>query len=466
MKKLFKENDLVKFVSIAILVTLILTWIIPGGSFAGKEFTKAAISRIGLNELSISGVYAVSFFLQQIIFVLVIGAFYGIITLTSGYKELVSKCAKFVKGKEIPVALIVSALIAVFVSITSQVFISFIAIPFIITVLLRAGFDKKAAFATTFGSVFVGIIGATYGTEGLYYFSYYMQSDLKADVSTRFAILAVAYVLFNIFNVLYLKNAFKGKKSIDETKEDRFAVEESSKKKVKVWPIIVLLALVAVFAVLGYVRWQEQFEIETFAKFHEYITTKLTIGDHAIFAYILGGVTAFGTWELYSIFPTLLVVALISSLVYKVSLDDVIDGAINGITKMIKPVILMVLAYSVFVLIYWSPIVPTISHWILKAKFNSFSTALAACVSAIFTPDFGYTGYTIGQYLVAAYSKNISDIFVIYPAMNGFIQMIAPTSVILLAGLSYSNVSYKDWIKHIWKFIIALLVVLLIIFAI
>ena len=35
MKKLFKENDLVKVVVIALLVTLVLTWIIPGGAFSG-----------------------------------------------------------------------------------------------------------------------------------------------------------------------------------------------------------------------------------------------------------------------------------------------------------------------------------------------------------------------------------------------------------------------------------------------
>ena len=112
MKKLFKENDLVKVVTIAILVTLILTWIIPGGAFSGTTFTKTDLVRTGLSQLSLSVIYAVSFFLQQIVYVLLLGAFYGVISLTNGYKELVTRCAKFVKGKEIPVVLIVSGLIA------------------------------------------------------------------------------------------------------------------------------------------------------------------------------------------------------------------------------------------------------------------------------------------------------------------------------------------------------------------
>ena len=279
----------------------------------------------------------------------------------------------------------------------------------------------------------------------------------------RAVVLAVAYVIFSIFNVLYIKKMVT--KKVDEAKDDLFAVEESSKKKTKVWPIVVLLSIVAIIAVLGYIKWEENFEISTFTKFHEWLTSA-TIGKHKVVSYVLGNVTAFGTWEIISMVVVLFVVSIIAAIMYKLSIDDVIDGAINGITKMVKPVLLMVLAYSIFVIIYWSAIVPTMVNWVLKAKYNAFSAALAAGISSVFTPDFGYTGYTIGQYLIAAYPKNINDILVIYPAINGFVQMIAPTSVILLAGLSYTKVSYKDWIKYIWKAALVLLVALLIIFVI
>lgn len=464
MKKLFKENDLVKVVTIALLVTLILTWIIPGGSFSGATFTKTDLTRLGISQASLSVVYAVSFFLQQLVYVLILGAFYGVISLTNGYKELVTKCAKFVKGKEIPVVLIISGLIALFVSLSSQVFVAMLFIPFIITVLLRANLDKKTAFIATFGSIFVGMIGATYGTEGLYYFNYYMQTEITTEISMRFGVLAIVYILFSLFNIKHIKSVLASKKSIDESKEDKFAVEKASKKNVKVWPMALLFVVLAVFAVLGYIRWEEQFNITCFTKFHEWLIG-LKIGDHTIISYILGNVTAFGTWELYSILAVLLVIMIIASIIYKVSLDDIIEGISSGITKMVKPVILMILGYAVFVFIYWSPIVPTITNWILTSKFNPFSTTIAAFISSVITADFGFVGYSVGSFLTAAYADNLNQIFVIYPAMHGFAQMIAPTSVILLAGLSYVGISYKDWMKHIWKFIVALLVLLLIVFA-
>ena len=469
MKKLFKENDLVKVVGLAILFTLVLTWVVKGGSFAMNETGKIAFIesedyvRTGLNELTLSGVYAVSFFLQQMVFVLLLGAFYGILSLTNGYKKLVKECAKFVKGKEIPVVLAVSALVALFVSISSQIYISLIALPFIITVLLNANLDKKTAFIATFGSIFVGMIGATYGTEGLYFFNYYMGQDITKDVSIRFGVLAIAYVAFNFFNVLHIKKVLANKKSVNEAKEDTFAVEEPTNKKTRIWPIAVLLLVTFVFAVLGYVRWEEQFKIKTFTKFHEWLIG-IKFGKQEVISHILGNVTAFGTWEIYSILGVLLVVSIVAAIVYKLSIDDYIKGAANGISKMIKPVALMVLAYSVFVLIYWSPIVPKIVDNILTSDFKVIPTALSAAVSSFFTADFGYTGYTIGQYLTATYADKMKEVVLIYSTMNGFVQTFAPTSVILLLGLSYTKVSYKEWIAHIWKYLLTMIVALFIIF--
>ena len=47
-------------------------------------------------------------------------------------------------------------------------------------------------------------------------------------------------------------------------------------------------------------------------------------------------------------------------------------------------------------------------------------------------------------------------------SIYGIAMLIFPTSVFLIAGLSLFNVSYKEWMKYIWKFaLIAFLLVLL-----
>jgi len=55
---------------------------------------------------------------------------------------------------------------------------------------------------------------------------------------------------------------------------------------------------------------------------------------------------------------------------------------------------------------------------------------------------------------------------IIFQSMYGFVMLFAPTSVVLMAALSYLGVSYKEWLKNIWKLLLELFIVLLIIFII
>ena len=45
-------------------------------------------------------------------------------------------------------------------------------------------------------------------------------------------------------------------------------------------------------------------------------------------------------------------------------------------------------------------------------------------------------------------------------------MLAVPTSLTLMVVLSYLGISYKDWLKSIWKLLVELLVVLLLVFTI
>ncbi len=309
MKKFFKEHDLVKILSLLLLVVIVLTWIIPSGSYStGATFTEGEIGRIGLVHILYGFAFAIQNYSIQIAFLALIGIFYGILSKTEGYKALVSRLSKFGKGKEVVFALIISLIIAGLASTLNNTMVLIMFIPFLVTVLRRMGFDKISAFATTFGSMLVGILGATIGTEGLVGFVDYLGyggSDVTVttEILVRCGVLALAYILFNFFNVTYIKKNLEKKKE-EQIEDDLFAVEEPKKKKAKVWPIVTAFVILLAFAILGFTSWYEVFEIEVFKNFHKSFM-ELAIGDFKIFEAILGSelptmayelVPAFGTW--------------------------------------------------------------------------------------------------------------------------------------------------------------------------
>lgn len=467
MKKFFEKHDLVKISLIAIAFVFILTWIIPSGVYQSGSVT-GELERTGIADLFLGGMTSVSFFLQQILYILAIGAFYGIITKTDGYKKLVEKFATKMKGHEIPFIIIISLMIAGFTSISTNVFASLLFVPFIIHVLKAMKLDNITSFATTFGSILIGVLGATYGTEGLtsfvYYLSMYSTVTTDVEVMVRAGILLLALVLFNFFNITHAKKTLSSKKPLEE-QPDMFLLEETKKKNVKSWPIAVSFIVMFVLIVLGFVDWEKNFEITIFTEFHTWLTS-LAIGEYNIFAYILGNnAAAFGAWQLYHVLAIMGIITVILAFIYRINLDSVIEGFSDGVKKMMKPIGVMVLIYIIFIFMYWSPIVPTIVSWFIGSVFNPFLSTLAAIISGFFHSDFGYTGYALGGLLTTYEGDTFNIAYVIYTSINGLVSLIAPTSAILMLGLSYCNISYKKWFSYIWKFLVGMLVCLLVIFA-
>lgn len=466
MKKFFEKYDLVKISLISIAFVLILTWIIPSGVYQSGSLSGELV-RTGITDVFLGGMTSVSFFLQQILYLLCVGAFYGIITKMDGYKKLVEKFAIKMKGHEIPFIIIISLIIAGFTSITTNVFAIAVFIPFIINVLHKMKLDNMTAFATTFGSILIGILGATYGTEGLTSFVYYlkMYSTVTTDIEVmvRAGILILAFILFNFFNITHAKKVLSSKKDLEDQNE-MFVVEESKKKQVKAWPIAISFILMLITVVLGFIDWEVSFEITIFSKFHTWLTG-LAIGDYTIIAYLLGNnAVAFGSWSLYNILAIMGIILVILAFIYRMNFDSFIEGFSDGIKKMLKPVGLMTLIYIIFIFMYWSPIVPTIVDWFIGDVFNPFLSTLSAIIASLFHSDFGYTGYALGGLLTTYEGDSFNIAFVIYTTINGLVSFLAPTSVILMAGLSYCNISYKKWFSYIWKFLIGMLICLLVIF--
>ena len=216
---------------------------------------------------------------------------------------------------------------------------------------------------------------------------------------------------------------------------------------------------------LGFIDWEANFEITMFREFHTWLTG-LAIGDHTIIAYILGNnAECFGAWQLYHVLAVMGIILAILAFIYRVNLDSLIEGFSEGVKKMMKPVGIMVLIYIIFIFMYWSPIVPTIVNWFVGDMFNPFLSTIAAAISSLFHSDFGYTGYSLGGLLTTYDGDSFNIAYVIYTSINGLISLLAPTSVVLMAGLSYCNISYKKWFSYIWKFMLGMLVCLLVIFA-
>lgn len=463
-----KKNDLAKWITLFILLSIALTWVFSYGYYNGAEFIDYGMNQQGLSDIPNLLYYSINFAGDKIIFLLILGAFYAVLARCNGYKKLVKNIASKFNGKELILALIASLLFTAMATLFTQSFVVLLFVPFVISILLEMKLDKITAFCVTFGSLLIGTLGLTYGGEGAYWFNYYVQTGVTTAIVYRLIVLVVAFILFNFFTILHAKKVLNDEK-VNEMEADPFKVENVDENG-RTWPVIIILVLLFIISILGYVNWESNFGITIFKTFHEWLLG-LQIGKFAVFKVILGTLAkdaAFGAWNLFHASALLVVISLLVALIGRLKVNDIIEAYGEGFKKLGKPTLLFVGTYMVMVAAYMSPFAPTITNTIFKSieTFNPFLVSIIAFIGNVFHADFGFTGYVVATYFTSTFGTNLEVIHTIFTTMYGFAGLFMPTSAVLLIGLSYLDIDYKTWIKYIWIFVVAILVILLILFTI
>lgn len=472
MKSFFEKHDLFKIVGIVILLTVFLTWLIPVGSFSSGKMVVTEITRIGLNDFFTYSLLSVYYFAIIITFLLILGGFYQVLSKTTGYQALIEKLTKFLKGKELGFVLIVSFIFAALTSISNEIFQLLIFIPFIITLILRLKMDKITALCATFGSVLIGVLGATFSPMILDSLNGYLSLTYTSDIIIKVLLFLVTYSLFNFFNFIHIRKTLKNNKNEAlEVKEDKFALPEKAEKG-NIWPLVIILAFLVLFVIIGYISWKESFGVTVFNKFNTWLVG-LNIKDVPVISYVLGTSYAFGTWDLYVIQMILLIASGIIALVYNIKLDEFIKSFGEGAKKMLKPLLIVLMIYVVCIFTVYYPVLPTIVSFFMKAasgfaKFGSalvtsLLTSLSVILASVFNVDLKYAASSLVPYFAATFGSTTANpiISVIFQSFYGLVQFLAPTSLMLMLGLAYLEISYKEWFKYIWKFVVILLGILL-----
>lgn len=287
------------------------------------------------------------------------------------------------------------------------------------------------------------------------------------------------------------KNSKKGKSSKTNKKnnnkaavkgEDIIVVKESVNSeddglvptivdsKHKIWPLVVGFMLLFILLVLAFIPWGESgFGVKLF----DDVTTNVLeyeLFGFPIFSKLLGTINSFGNWSITDMFLPLGILVLFLALIYKVKLADIFDGFTEGAKKALGPAVIVILIYTCLVLVTYHPFQLTIYKWILGLSkgFNIATTSLIAILSSLFNADPSYVFQSVLPYYVSVVTnaENYSIVGIIFQSLYAVTMLVAPTSLVLMGMLSYLKVSYKDWLKNIWKFLVEFLIVLLIIFII
>lgn len=446
-----KNKKILKTLLIILLAVVALTWIIPGTQI---NQSTGALELGGTNPEGILGIFGsfdiiASYFFQNMLIVLFVGMFYGVINKTGAYKELVENVAKGFKKKE-ELFLILSIVFFILLpALANLYFLMFLFVPFFMHVLKELGYKKNVTLLATVGSVLIGLSGEVASNV--------FANAIKATSNPYVWLKAGFLVLATVITVLYALK-FKAEKEKDED-DEMLELEKRSGKKVNTKPrrLSIVLAVMFGFFILGFIPWG-------FSFFNNMQTAimDVTIGKLQIFKAIFGAFNPFGNWFTSEFYTLLLLTSLLVAFLYKLSFDEFIDGLIDGIKAFIVPALLVALMSLVTIFTLNSGFIGTIIKFIVSSG-NAALVALGSFISAPFATDPGYVAnYNLQIIIASIKDPNLGQLAFISQLTLGVSMLLVPTSSMLVAGLTYMQKDYKSWIKYIWKLAVVLLILVFI----
>ena len=440
-----KKYNVFKVLMIALFVAIVVSFLIPQSQLSYSGVEKGQIHPITLWDSLSNGLTSFSVFISSFVYILSIGILYSVLKKTEKYDAVINNTAAKFKKKGLFIVISVLTL-GLLTAVIGDVMPMLIFVPAFIDIAKKLGYDSKRAVLSTIGAILIGSASSLYTN----YANQILTTTVSSNIIVKVISLVVSLTLVILFTVIGAK-----------TKD----VKLEKVKVKKGLPITIAFDVIIILLILGMVPWNAYFGFDGFTKFHETLTG-FKVFDISLYNSVLGtSLLPFGSWTLYSLTLLILTVSVVLAIIYKLKVNGFLEAVANGIKKALPYGLILIFANVILVGVYNSGFYTTVITSLGKMKDSVLSSTTASALSAVAYPDYTYASqFTLSTLTVVISKTALYSIFAVsFQLIYSLVLLISPTSILLLMGLRYEDIRYKDWIKYIYKFFLALLIIFFII---
>ena len=394
-------------------------------------------------------------------YVLLMGGFLGVVNKTGALDAGIGSLVKKLNGRElllIPMLMFILSLGGTSYGMSEET-LAFYAL--VTATMLAAGFDSLTAVATIVFGAGSGVLGSTVNP---FLVSTSIDSLRVVGVEVNQAVvigvgiaLWLSSLLISIFFVMsYAKKVKKDKnasllsKEEQKNSQEQFAdnnektLEFTFRRKVVLW----LFGLSFVVMICGVIPW-ERFGIKLF------VNTDFLTGN------------SLGNWWFSELAMWFTLMAIVIGIVYGFSEKEIVSSIIEGASEMVGVALIIGISRGVSVIMNstgldtyvlnsasetlsgMSPILFTNMSFLLYIAL-SFLIPSSSGLASVSMPIFGPLAKSLG------FSPEI--VISILSAGSGLVNIITPTSGVIMGGLAIAKVEYSTWVKFATKIIICIFI--------
>ncbi|ASP28447.1 arginine/ornithine antiporter [Spiroplasma corruscae] len=470
IKKKFKFRLPTAFTILLIitLLVIIISWI-PGttSDWIDDDGTLHKGGPAGIFDLFIAPMHGFSNKVDVIIFILVLGGFLGIIIESKALDAGIGRLVKKMKGHEIWIIPIIMILFSIGGTVYGMGEETIALYPVIIPVLLAAGFDTITAILTILFGAGIGVVGSTLNPFVIQIAVDNAHIDglgSSTGIIWRFIswfLLTSGGVAFVIWYATRVRKD-PSKSPIFSNKnilEKMFSISQdlpAYTKKRKV--IITIFSLTFIIMIFSLIAWS-QFGVSIFEKM-----TK-SVSENA--PYIARFYESIGNWYFLEISALFFIASIIIGFIDWKGEENLVNSFIRGSADILSVCIVIAFAAGIGFIMSETGMQHSLVNGLSKPLSGLGKTGFIILVFIFFllisivlpstsgfaTAVFPILGPVANGVTIGLTSGTITA----FSFANGIINLISPTSAILMAALSISKVSYDKFIKASWPLITGLL---------
>ena len=485
MKK-FRMPSAFTILFLLILIIAVLTWIIPAGVYQYADDTAATLEPIpgtyeraaqnpqGLWEVLRAPIEGFFNAVDIIVFILVIGGFLGLVTDAGAIDAGIGSIVRRFSGREtwmIPILMCIFALGGTVFGMWEETIAFFVLV---IPVFIAAGFDSITGFAVIALGAGIGCLGSTVNPFATGIASGFAGISIGEGIVLRI-ILLLACLLLAIWYVMAYGRKVKADPAkslvyhMKESNENYFLSQKSNvqtemntRQKVILW----IFGLSFFIMVLGVIPWADKFGITIFEDLNKWVRQLPAVGA------ALGKITPLGSWWFGDITILFLFSSFLCGLIWRWKELRFIELFLGGAKDLLEVAIIIGITRGIAVIMNDGGMTATVLHWgedSLKAMgavaFTDLSYFFFLLLSFLVPSTSGLAALSMPIMAPIADFAGVGRDLVItaFASASGVINLITPTSGVLMGALAIARVSYGAYLKWVWKFLLMLLVLVLLI---
>ncbi|MEG2251007.1 MAG: YfcC family protein [Bacilli bacterium] len=405
------------------------------------------------------------------LFVMIIGGFLGVVTKTEALQAGIAKVVEKLKGKEmimIPILMFIFSLGGTSYGMAEET-IAFYAL--IVGTMMFAGFDSLTGAAIILLGAGVGVLGSTVNPFAVGAAIDALPEGVVVNqgvVITLGAILWItSYLIATIYVMRYAKKVKAKKEASLLTQEEKVSSEklflkndskeETPKLTGKRKAILCIFALSFVVMILSLIPWGD-FNVTIFQK-----STKFLTG------------LPFGEWYFQELSAWFFIMAVVVGLIYRLKEKEIVNSFVSGCADMMGVALVIAVSRGIsvimgqtglgdYILVNAANALEGVSTWL----FTGLSYFLYLGLSFLIPSTSGLAGASmpIMGGLADALKLSPEVMIMIFCSACGVVNLVTPTSAVVMGGLATSKIEFSTWIKFVWKVLLALIVANIVILSI